>query len=498
VNLSKSRYLRGIQCQKILWLDRNKSEVRDDSELDQAILETGNKVGDLAMGYYGAYTEVPYSEDKSVMIAETQRLLMGGESNARHPHVICEASFSYDGNFCSVDILRVRKSGVEIIEVKSATSVKDIYYDDTAFQYYVLASSGLNVKKVSVMYINNEYERQGELDIKSLFAVYNCTKEARSMQADVAANIAMFKASAEAEIEPDMEIGDQCSNPYPCSYCSYCWQHIPQNSVFNITGNGIRSAKKMELYSRGIVSFEQLLESGEYLNKIARLQVESYVNNSPPHIDKDEISLFLETLSYPLYFLDFETFQEAIPSFDGQRPYMQIPFQYSLHIQETPGGLLSHREFLAEEGADPRRELAERLCADIPVDVCVLAYNMSFEKRHIREQAERFDDLSDHLMKVHDNVRDLMLPFQKRSYYSREMGGSYSIKQVLPALFPDEAELDYDALDLIHDGGEAMAAYADLPGKPPEERRHIRAALLAYCRLDTLAMVRILEKLQAL
>ena len=491
MNLSKSRYLRGIQCPKILWLDRNKSEVGDDSGLDQAVLVTGNKVGDLAMGYYGAYTEVPYSEDKSVMIAETKRLLDAGTK------VICEASFAHDGNFCSVDILRVRKSGVEIIEVKSATAVKDIYYDDVAYQYYVLASGGLNVKKVSVMHINNEYERQGELDIKGLFTVHNCTKEARSMQADVATNIAMFKASAEAETEPEMEIGDQCSNPYDCAYSSYCWQDIPQNNIFDISGQGIRNEKKMELYSRGIVSFEQLLESGEYLNRIARLQVESFVNNSPPHIDRDEISLFLETLSYPLYFLDFETFQEAIPSFDGQRPYMQIPFQYSLHIQETPGGPLRHKEFLAEEGADPRREFAERLCADIPVDVCVLAYNMSFEKRHIREQAERFDDLSAHLMRIHDNVRDLMRPFQKRAYYSREMGGSYSIKQVLPALFPDEAELDYDALDLIHEGGEAMAAYADLPGKPPEERQRIRAALLAYCRLDTLAMVRILEKLHA-
>jgi hypothetical protein len=219
------------------------------------------------------------------------------------------------------------------------------------------------------------------------------------------------------------------------------------------------------------------------------------VYNRPPHIDKTEINLFIETLRYPLYFLDFETFQEAIPSFDGQRPYMQIPFQYSLHILETKGGALRHREFLAEEGTDPRREIAERLCADIPKGVCVLAYNMGFEKGRIRELAELFGDLSAHLIKIRDNIKDLMRPFQKRAFYSREMGGSYSIKQVLPALCPDEIELDYHALDLVHNGGEAMTAYTEPPGKTPEERQRIKKALFAYCRLDTLAMVRILEKL---
>jgi len=490
LNLSKSRYCRGLQCPKILWLDKNKSEVRDDSNKNQAVFDTGNKVGDLAMGYYGAFSEVPYSEDKSAMIAETQQLL-GAKTK-----IICEASFSNDGNFCSVDILRVLKTGVEIIEVKSSTSVKQIYYDDTAFQYYVLASCGLNVKKVSIMHINNQYERKGELDLKGLFTLHDCTKKVRAMQADVAANIVRLKKYVGVKTEPDMEIGDQCADPYECVYCSYCWRHIPQDNVFDIAGHGMRSEKKLELYRRGIVSFEQLLESGEKLSSLARLQIETQVYNKPPAIDKTAIKAFIKTLRYPLYFLDFETFQEAIPSFDGQRPYMQITFQYSLHILEKKDGPLQHREFLAEEGSDPRCELAQRLCADIPKNVCVLAYNMGFEKGRIKELAELFGDLSAHLMKIHDNIKDLMQPFKERAYYCREMGSSYSIKQVLPALFPDDAELDYHALDLVHDGGEAMSAYTALSGKTPEERQRIRAALLAYCRLDTLAMVRILQKLE--
>ena len=491
MNLSKSRYCRGLQCPKILWMDANKSEVRDDSVLSQAAFDTGNRVGDLAMSYYGAFTEVPYSERKSDMIEETQRLLMGTD----RPRIICEGSFAYDGNFCSVDILRVLKSGVEIIEVKSSTGIKPVYYDDMAFQYYVLRSSGLKVRKICIMCINNEYKKKGELDLHGLFVVHECTGDVRSMQADVAANIIRIKEEAAVEDEPDMEIGDQCYNPYECVYRSYCWRHIPENSIFDISGNGMRFDRKLALYRRGIVSFEQLLESGEGLNELARLQVETHVYNRPPHIDRTEIRSFIETLYYPLYFLDFETFQEAIPSYDGQRPYMQIPFQYSLHILENLGGPLLHREFLAEEGTDPRRELAQRLCADIPKDVCVLAYNMGFEKGRIRELAEIFDDLSDHLMNIHGNIKDLMQPFRKRAFYSREMGGSYSIKQVLPALCPDDAELDYHALDLVHDGGEAMTAYMELAGKSPVERGRIRAALLAYCRLDTLAMVKILDRL---
>jgi len=494
MNLSKSRYCKGIRCQKILWLDAHKSEVRDESVFNKAVFETGNRVGDLAMGYYGAFSEVPYNDDKSIMIAETKRLL-----DANTP-IICEASFSHDGNFCSVDILRVRGSEVEITEVKSSTDISPIYYDDIAFQYHVLSSCGLNVKKTFIMHINNKYERQGDIDLTGLFTANDCTKIVRAMQKDVAANIERFKKSAEEENEPDIEIGVYCVDPYECEYRAYCWKHIPNNSVFDVSGRVLHWDKKFDLYKRGVISYKQLLESGEKLNDAALLQLETFVYKKPPVIDKELIRLFLDTLSWPLYFLDFETFQEAIPPFDGLRPYMQVPFQYSLHIQETPGAALKHREFLAKEGIDPREELAARLCEDIPQNVCVLAYNMGFEKGRIKELAHWLEkreknDIAAHLLNIHDNIKDLMKPFQSRDYYSFELDGSYSIKKVLPALCPDDPELDYQRLDLVHNGGEAQTAYAGLAGKNPEERERIRMALLAYCRLDTLAMVKILEKL---
>lgn len=279
-----------------------------------------------------------------------------------------------------------------------------------------------------------------------------------------------------------------------CGYKAWCLRGLPRPSVFDI-GFGIRSLKKDLAYEIGIISFEEIFNSDFPLNEMQLLQVKTAVLNLPPHIEPYSIRQFLNGLTFPLYHLDFETCQQAIPLWDGVKPYQQIPFQYSLHRQHKPDAEPFHKEFLGKEGTDPRRALAERLCADIPLGACVLAYSAGFEKGRIRELAELFPDLSDHLMNIHGSVKDLAEPFRKGYYYCREMGGSYSIKTVLPALFPNEPELDYSALNLIHNGGDAMAAFSTLHEKPAEDIAEIRAALLAYCRLDTLAMVRILDKL---
>jgi hypothetical protein len=253
--------------------------------------------------------------------------------------------------------------------------------------------------------------------------------------------------------------------------------------------------KKDELYYNGIITFADALDSGEVTNEKQMRQIRSSVLDMPPHIDKEGIRGFLDTLTYPLYHLDFETFQQAIPEYDGVRPYMQIPFQYSIHMQDRPCAEPWHIEFLATAGADPRQKLAESLCADIPSDVCVLAYNRSFERGVIKELARQFPNFSESLMNIHDNIKDLLDPFRAGYYYRKEMGGSNSIKSVLPALFPDDPELDYNALDLIHDGYEAMEAFPAMADMTQEKLARTRAALLAYCRLDTLAMVKILDRL---
>lgn len=216
----------------------------------------------------------------------------------------------------------------------------------------------------------------------------------------------------------------------------------------------------------------------------------------PPYIDVDSIRGFMKNLSYPLYFLDFESFQPAILLFDNSRPYEQIVFQYSLHYVEHEGGELKHTEFLAYPGSDPRRALAEQLCADIPLDVCTTAYSMGFEKGRIRGLAELYPDLREHLMNIHDHIQDLMIPFQKKWYYCCAMQGSYSIKYVLPALFPDDPTLDYHNLDGVHNGGEASEMFAKMATMQPKELETARGQLLKYCGLDTFAMVKVWEKLK--
>jgi len=445
INLSKSRYCRGLQCPKILWLDINKIEERDDSNDNQSIFKTGNRVGELARKYFKNSVTVPYSENKKEMLAQTKQLI-----DSKTP-VIYEASFASKDGFCSVDILRNFDDGVEIIEVKSSTSVKPEHYDDMAFQYYVVAACGYKVKKISLMHINNKYERIGKLEIKKLFTINSCTAEVKKKLKDIESNIKRIREIAGAQKEPDIPSGEHCSIPYECPYIDYCFM---DRHFLDIKGN------------------------------------------VPPVINKTKIKAFLKTLKYPLYFLDFETFTDAIPPFDHTKPYRQITSQYSLHIQKKKNAEPEHREFLAEAGSDPRRAVAQRLCADIPPDVCVLAYYMPFEKSRIAELAALFPDLSKHLMSIHDNMNDLIIPFREKAWRSPAQDGSNSIKDVLPAMFPDDPELDYNKLDLIHNGGEAMDAYADLPNQPLEEQERIRSALLAYCKLDTYAMVKILNKLR--
>jgi hypothetical protein len=188
---------------------------------------------------------------------------------------------------------------------------------------------------------------------------------------------------------------------------------------------------------------------------------------------------------------------DPIPQYDGTRPYQQIPFQYSLHIKESETAPYIHKEFLApSDGSDPRHALAEQLCHDIPMDVCILAYNMQFECGRIKDLADAFPNLAYHLMNIRDNMKDLLDPFQKGYYYVPAMGGSFSIKVVLPTLFPNDPSLDYHNLTGgVQNGSQAMSVFPEIQYMTPENQQKTRKALLAYCCLDTFAMVKLWRKL---
>lgn len=494
MNLSKSKFCLGIQCHKILWLDRNMPEQSADETTNDDRMETGNQVGALAMEYFGEYKEVPFTTIPE-MLTKTGQLLEEGAN------VIAEASFSHDGNFCSVDLLRKIPRGYEIVEVKSSTAsqgdtsdtVKPIYIHDMAYQFHVLTQCGINVTKATIMQINRDYIRQGELNIKHLFALIDCTNAILAMQEDMPRRIQEIKNAAMQKNEPEIDISGHCNNPYECAYKSWCFRHLPKNNVFNI-GWSMWGSKKEEAYKSGFLSFEDVIAGGVRLSEKQNRQIMTELYNLPPQIDKTALCEFLSGIRYPLYHLDFETFQQAVPLWDDVSPYVQIPFQYSIHIQDKPCGEATHKEFLAKEGQDPRRTLAEQLCADIPIGVCVIVYSMGFEKGRIKELANLFPDLADRLLSINDNMVDLAAPFRSGAYYCRKMGGSYSIKSVLPALFPNAPELDYKALE-IQNGITAMTVYATLHEQSADEIAKTRQALLDYCRLDTYAMVKVLGKL---
>ena len=486
--ISKSKYCRGYQCPKMLWMDENKPEEAKTAS-DDTVLKTGNEVGELARNYFGHFVTVQLDSNREKMVAQTKEYIEAGED------VIAEASFMYDDNFCSVDMLKMYEDGSAcFVEVKSSTEIHDIHYQDMAFQYYVLSHCGLKMKGVYNLHLNSQYVRQGELDLQQLFVMEDVTEKVVNLQQSIEHNLTTINSCIDSVDEPDIEIDVHCCKPYECDYYAYCHKNVPEQSVFNI--HGMTVSKKYDLYKQGIVTYEDIMKQKPKISEKQLKQVKTNYYKEQPTINKTEIAAFLETITYPLYYLDFETYQQAIPQFDGVKPYAQIPFQYSLHVEKYKGVELEHYEFLGKEGEDPRRTLAERLCQDIPLNVCTLAYNMGFEKGRIKEMAELFPDLAEHLLNIHDNIKDLMIPFQKQHYYCEELQGSYSIKYVLPALCSEDPELDYHALEGIHNGSEAMNAFADLPNHTPEEIAQIRKNLLAYCRLDTLAMVKVLEKLE--
>ena len=489
MNLSKSLYTRGLQCSKSLWLKKYKPEVLTPPDAqEKAIFETGDKVGALACELFPDGQKIVFEGttfDEKITL--TQKWIDEGIKN------IYEATFKYDEVLVMVDILHINDDGsIEINEVKSSTEVKDVYLHDASIQYYVLNGLGFNVKQTNIVHINNKYVRGDELEIDKLFSIVDVSSEVLDLQADIPTYLQYFqKQLANKDKEPDIDIGKRCTDPYPCDAIAYCWKHVPEYSIFNISR--LKADKKFEMYHKQIIDFNQITDISSF-SISQQIQIQSE-QTQEDIINKDAIKAFIDTLTYPLYHLDFETFQQAIPEWKGISPFMQIPFQYSLHIehQDKP---LEHKEFLAKEGIDPRYELAKRLVEDIPTDVTVLAYNMSFEKGVIQKLAAMFDEFSSHLMAIHDNIHDLMIPFQKKDYYTPAMKGSYSIKYVLPALVPEMARA-YKELDGVQNGGEAMQTYAKLAHmEDKEEVARLREALLRYCELDTMAMVKVLEKLK--
>lgn len=514
--LSKSRYTLSCQCQKALWLNTYKpEEAVVDPSVEERFAE-GQVVGDLAKSLFSDYVDTTtYTDggelDIAAMIDKTKELVNSGCP------VICEAAFAPEHHYCAVDILRKEDAGWAIYEVKSKSSKVDDDYTnpefgkyaiDIAYQRWVLEQCGICVTGTYLVTINSDYVRRGELVLKTtdsgngLFNIIDLGPIVENEYQKVPNQSLQALQTLEQTTELEMPLSIHCHKPYHCAFWKHCTSHLPKPSVFDV--HNIKFTTKLEHYHAGRISFNDL--AGKNIGKIQDMQINCTINQVD-HINFAGIQKFLDKVSYPLYFLDFESMQSAVPIYDNTNPYMQICFQYSLHYVECAGGELQHKAFLAQnDGSDPRRPLAEALCRDIPRGACIMVYNKSFEQTCIKKMAAIYPDLKAHLMDIHAHIIDLQEPFKGGHYLRPAMcgtfstaNGMFSIKSVLPALFPDDPNLDYHNLStMVQNGGDAKSIFPKIQNMSLEEAAKARQALLDYCHLDTLAMFKIWERLKEL
>ena len=458
------------------------------------IFDNGHRVGELARKLFPGSVTVELGTH-SAMARDTRHYIDQGIPT------ICEASFFNEGLFAAVDVLKFTAPGhVSIYEVKSSTEIKDIYYRDLAFQVYLVRSCGYTVDAAYLVYINGEFVKNGEIDVNQFFITANVTEDVMNIMDQVKADIDVIRDLLEKGTTIDPPIGSQCFTPYACQYWKKCRATMPMHSIFDISG-GMRNSTKIKLFYNGVPDMESFLtlkgQNPKFVQQ-ARLEVDG---SDVIEYKEDELKEFLDSLKFPLTSLDFETIIPAIPVFDGMKPYDQTVTQFSMHILRELGGNLEHHEFLANPDDDWRHALAHKLVQACPFEGSVLVWNKTMEYHRIMELAEMpcNTDIKSDLISIADRIVDLMVPFRQRVVYNRQMHGSYSLKYVLPALCPNEKDLDYTGLS-INNGMIASMAFTELMDSSMSDIQaaSTRRDLLTYCELDTYGPFNILEKLYKL
>lgn len=479
--LSKTEYILGMDCEKALWLIIHHPELIPNIDIMlQRRFDIGNEVQELAsklfpFGKMVGDGDIKYMAEKTKQMSEENSILF--EATAIIP----------DKAFCRIDIMEREGDAWNLIEIKSATEVKDNYIDDLAFQKYIFENAGYKINRLKVIYINNQYIRKENLDIYELFVTEDVTLRIDEIYADVKANIDELRQITEQSDEPEVLL----HKTKPCKTCafkSYCRRNLPEYPAFSLFHydrdwekfyNQYKSYNVEDIPSNYKLSTKEIIDRQAYITQ----QI---------HAEPQKIREWLNQLEYPLYYLDYETAQLAIPLFNNSKPYDQIPFQFSLHIQETPGGELRHISFLHKEQSDPRRAIAECLINNLGNKGSVIVFNQTFEETRNKELARLFPDLADKIFAINERIADQKDVFDKRWLYNPKQKSSTSIKYILPSF----CDLSYQDMEIAN-GGEAMSEYeAFLKGKQtPEETTKMFEALEKYCAQDTYAMVKLMEVL---
>ena len=478
----------GKQCHLRLWYDVHERQLASPiDEAQQAIFDTGHEVGDLARQRYPGghlvshdYRHIPQA------LAETRRLVESGTASA-----LFEAAFQHNGVLARVDVLeRMPGGGWRMVEVKSTTRCKPEHILDAAVQLWVLRGIGLDVRDVGVLTLNREYIYDGiRLDRDALFRLHTVFDETNSLLESVETDVADMQTMFAADAAPEIAPGQQCLKPYLCPYYGHCTRDIrqPEHGVSELTG--MKADRRKELQSLGVTEVRDVPDDFP----LSRLQsiIRQAVSDERDIVHGD-LANALTTITPTVRYLDFETFQPAIPRFAGTRPYDQIPFLFSVHT-EVEGAPLSHVDYIHEDGTDPRALLIEHLLEALGNEGSICVYS-SFEQTQLKALAAVFPQYADALYSIIERLVDL-LPVVKRSYYHPDFHGSFSIKSVLPVIAPS---MSYEDLQ-IAEGQMASVWYSRaLASSDKKERHQIFENLRAYCARDTLAMVELRKALAVL
>lgn len=483
--LSKTKYLEGLQCSKLLWYEYNRKEALQEADaVAQAVMDQGKIIGELAQTLFprGITIQRDYAPDKqSEKSLEAARL--------RKP--LFEAGFIYKQAYALADILNpVAKDAWDLIEVKSSSGIKDEHLYDVAFQKYTYEGAGLKIRKCFLMHINKEYVRKGKIKPERLFIKEDITKESITLISQIEKDIACMLDVIATKNEPKVNVGPHCDTPHSCPLQDVCWDFLPaKDNIFCLYGLGKKAYDFME---NGILSLKDIADSRGLSDKqIIQLACHK---NGKPHIDKADIKRFLGKLKYPLYFLDFETMSLPIPPYDLSRPYENIPFQYTLYVIKKEGAKPARHSYLAPGNQDPRPVILKQLKALLGDSGTIIAYNAVFEKAALRKASEAYPKYRGWVGRIEDRIVDLLEPFRNFCYYHPKQSGSASLKDVLPAVTGS----GYENMEIT--GGEmASMEYCRVTfgeNIDEKERQRVRAVLEKYCDLDTKGMVDILEALK--
>ena len=471
--LSKSNYVTGLECPGHLWMIyHDKENIPEHSPGTLKRFEQGNIVGELAKQLFPEGIDID-AKDFIQNLQKTKELLPKRK-------ILFEAALQVDNLYGRADILvPVGKNEWDIIEVKSSSSVdKKKHYPDLSFQRYVYEKAGLKIRKCFLMHLNNQYVKEGGIDLQKLFIQEDLTKEIDDLMTEVPENIAFLWEIVNSPTFPNTAEKNYCTQPKECLVKDRCWDFLPEHHIFHLY-----RGKGRKLFDEGIHELRDVPE-GKLSNAQQAIQL-NCAKTGKVHVDKKQIKEFLDTLDKVECHLDFETCNFAVPEFEGTRPYQRLPFQFSLHV--VPG---KHFEYLHDGKDDPRPGFLAALKDSLPASGSVIVYSQGFESSVLRELARDFPSYKGWVDSVLERIIDLRVPFSKFWYYNPVQHGSASIKKVLPALVGK----GYEGLE-IQDGDCASIAYLDMTFRKVPDKKKIREDLLLYCKRDTEAMVWIVREM---